>query len=139
MFITAFLGILDLRSSELTYANAGHNLPICKHPFGPLEKLQKGSMPLGIMEKLSLKNNLIKLEPGDSLILFTDGVTEAYTATDFFGDQRLENAIRQAKNQEPETILDSIDNALVEFQEFEIPSDDVTLLVVHHHEKTKKN
>jgi sigma-B regulation protein RsbU (phosphoserine phosphatase) len=134
MFITAFLGILDLRSSELTYANAGHNLPICKHPFGPLEKLQKGSMPLGIMEKLSLKNNLLKIEPGDSLILFTDGVTEAYTATDFFGDQRLEDAIRQARNQEPATILDSIDHALVEFQESEIPSDDVTLLVVHHHE-----
>ncbi len=139
MFITAFLGILDLRSSELTYANAGHNLPICKHPSGPLEKLLKGSMPLGIMEKLSLKNNLIKLEPGDSLILFTDGVTEAYTATDYFGDQRLEDAIRQASNQEPVTILDSIDHALVEFQESEIPSDDVTLLVVHHHEKIKKN
>ncbi len=72
-----------------------------------------------------------------SLILFTDGVTEAYTATDFFGDQRLEDAIRQAKNQEPVTILDSIDNALVQFQESDIPSDDVTLLVIHHKEKTK--
>jgi sigma-B regulation protein RsbU (phosphoserine phosphatase) len=89
-------------------------------------------MPLGIVEGLTLTNQLIKLGLGDTLILFTDGVTEASTAIDFFGDKRLEAAIQDSKDQEPGTILDSIDKALVDFQESDIPSDDVTILAVHH-------
>ncbi len=139
MYITAFLGILDLKSGEFDYANAGHNLPICRHPDGKMEKLLKGGMPLGIMEELSLNNNRMILNRGDTLILFTDGVTEAYIATDYFGDHRLEAAIMAAKDQEPETILDGIDKALVEFQESEVPSDDVTILAVHHCERKRKN
>jgi serine phosphatase RsbU (regulator of sigma subunit)/putative methionine-R-sulfoxide reductase with GAF domain len=139
MYITAFLGLLDLKSGEFFYANAGHNLPICKHPDGQMVKLLKGGMPLGIMEGLSLSNHMLVLDRGDTVILFTDGVTEAYIATDYFGDHRLEAAIKAARDQEPETILDSIDKALVDFQESEIPSDDVTILAVHHCERKQKN
>jgi sigma-B regulation protein RsbU (phosphoserine phosphatase) len=95
-------------------------------------------MPLGIIDNLSLTNQKIELAIGDTLILFTDGVTEASTAIDFFGDKRLEAAIKAAKDQEPGSILDSIDKALVEFQESEIPSDDVTILAVHHCEPERK-
>lgn len=138
MYITAFLGILDQKSGELKYANAGHNLPICRHPGGQIEKLKKGGMPLGIMEDLTLVNHTIHLGMEDTLVLFTDGVTEANTAIDFFGDKRLEAAIKEAKDQEPATILDSIDKALAEFQESDIPSDDVTIMAVHHYESKRK-
>jgi serine phosphatase RsbU (regulator of sigma subunit) len=138
MYITAFLGILDQHTGELKYANAGHNLPICRHPNGILEKLLKGGMPLGIIEGLTLTNQSIRLAIGDTLVLYTDGVTEASTSIDFFGDIRLEAAIKDAGDQEPGTILDAIDRALVEFQESEIPSDDVTILAVHHCESKRK-
>jgi sigma-B regulation protein RsbU (phosphoserine phosphatase) len=138
MYITAFLGILDQHTGELKYANAGHNLPICRHPNGILEKLLKGGMPLGIIEGLTLTNQSIRLAIGDTLVLYTDGVTEASTSIDFFGDIRLEAAIKDAGDQEPRTILDAIDRALVEFQESEIPSDDVTILAVHHCESRRK-
>lgn len=139
MYITAFFGLLDLKTGVLFYANAGHNLPICKSSTGKLEKLKKGGMPLGIIEGLTLQNHEINLEFGDTLILFTDGVTEASTSTDFFGDHRLEEAILKAKDQEPETILDEIDEALIRFQKTEIPSDDVTVLALHHCEKKRKS
>lgn len=131
MYITAFLGILDQQTGDLNYANAGHNLPIFKRTDGKIDKLTKGGMPLGIIEDLSLINHQGSVAVGDSLIMYTDGVTETSTAIDFFGDKRLENAIREAADQEPVTILDAIDNALIEFQESDIPADDVTILAVH--------
>ncbi|MBA4419775.1 MAG: hypothetical protein C0391_01365 [Anaerolinea sp.] len=139
MFITAFLGILDHKNGEFIYSNAGHNLPICRHPDGRLEKLLKGGMPLGIMEDLTLQGHTFHFRHGDSLILFTDGVTEASTATDYFGDQRLEAAIFNADGNEPEQILDSIEKALVLFQGSETPSDDVTILAIHRRETPPKD
>lgn len=139
MFITAFLGILDRKNGEFIYSNAGHNLPICRHPDGRLEKLLKGGMPLGIMEDLTLQGHTFQFGQGDSLILFTDGVTEASTATDYFGDQRLEAAIINADGNEPEQILDSIEKALVQFQGSETPSDDVTILALHRCEILPKD
>jgi serine phosphatase RsbU (regulator of sigma subunit) len=73
MFITALLGILDTRTGELVYANAGHNLPILRKSGAlGLETLSKGSMPLGILEKIEFKDNIVMLESGDTLLMYTD-------------------------------------------------------------------
>lgn len=135
MFITAFLGILDWHNGTMHYTNAGHNLPIIKRRDGSLEKLNKGGMPLGIMDELTLNGHSVHLQPGDTMIMFTDGITEASTATDFFGETRLEEAILCAGSQDPVEVLDSIDSALTEFASSEIPSDDITLLAVHREER----
>jgi len=131
MFITAFLGILDRQSGLLDYSNAGHNLPICRREDGRLEKLLKSGMPLGILEDLVLLGHQIHMGHGDTLVMFTDGVTESSTATDFFGDNRLEEAIRHAPQNTVLNILQAVEDAMTEFLGSEDPADDMTILALH--------
>jgi serine phosphatase RsbU (regulator of sigma subunit)/putative methionine-R-sulfoxide reductase with GAF domain len=131
MFITAFLGILDRQSGVLDYSNAGHNLPICRRADGTMEKLLKSGMPLGILEELVLLGHQIHLEHGDSLIMFTDGVTESSTSTDFFGDNRLEEAIRGSAQNSALHLLQSVEDAMSDFLGSEDPADDMTILALH--------
>jgi serine phosphatase RsbU (regulator of sigma subunit) len=132
MFITALLGILDTRTGELVYANAGHNLPILRKSGAlGLETLSKGSMPLGILEKIEFKDNIVMLESGDTLLMYTDGITEAYVGEEFFGEERLIQAIQKAEHPDAPGMLEDIDLALMEFRGSSQPSDDVTALAVH--------
>lgn len=131
MFITAFLGILDRQSGLLDYSNAGHNLPICRREDGRLEKLLKSGMPLGILEELVLLEHQIHLDHGDTMVMFTDGVTESSTATDFFGDSRLEDAIRTAAQNTALNVLQAVEDAMTEFLGSEDPADDMTILALH--------
>ncbi len=131
MFITAVLGILDTRTGELTYANAGHNLPLIRRKDDQnLVSFEKGSMPLGILEKLSFKDKNVTLMPGDTLLMFTDGITEAFVETEYFGDERLAEAILRSEMPDASTIMEDIDSALMEFSGTSQPSDDVTALAI---------
>ncbi len=131
MFITAVLGILDTRTGELTYANAGHNLPIIRRKDDQnLESFEKGSMPLGILERLSFSDKKVTLQPGDTLLMFTDGITEAFVETEYFGDERLAKAILKSDLPDASTVMESIDTALMQFSGTSQPSDDVTALAI---------
>jgi serine phosphatase RsbU (regulator of sigma subunit)/DNA-binding NarL/FixJ family response regulator len=91
LFVTVFYGILDPTSGSLTYCNAGHNPPCLLSPRkGSVRELARTGMALGAVEDIDLERNSIQIEPGDALVLYTDGITEAQDQHEaLFGRQRL--------------------------------------------------
>jgi phosphoserine phosphatase RsbU/P len=94
-FITFFYAQLDGSERNLRYVNAGHNLPVVMHRDGSHDRLHEGGMVLGVFPQQTFELGSVRLASGDRLVLFTDGVTEAYDLEDEeFGDQRLVQLLR---------------------------------------------
>ena len=132
MFVTAIYAILSLGAGELTYANAGHNLPlVLRSGTRGLERLNKGGMALGVLEGIRLEEHVVSLEPGDSVVFYTDGITEAFSSQgDIYSEERLQATIQAANGGSAQTILDAIDASVVAFAGDTAPSDDRTLMVL---------
>jgi phosphoserine phosphatase RsbU/P len=133
MFVTAVFAILSLETGQLIYANAGHNRPLLlRANLGIVEQLPKGGMALGVEEKTPQHDEIIQLNPQDCLILYTDGVTEAFSAEgETFGEDRLKVVLASSNGKNAQSVLNTIDHALTAFRGGEPLSDDVTLLAVH--------
>jgi phosphoserine phosphatase RsbU/P len=132
MFVTAVMGVIDLHTGRMVYANAGHNLPILwRKANSGLDKLEKGSMPLGIIENVNFINHETQLHHGDTMLLYTDGITDTYVNQELFGEERLEAAILSDNIHEARSILGTIDQALMDFQGSGQPADDVTAVTLH--------
>ena len=94
MFVTCFYGGLDPSSGHFSYANAGHNLPCCCHVEGASTELKARGMPLGLMEGMSYEENETILTVGESVLFYTDGLTEAHNSQgEMFGTPRLRNLL----------------------------------------------
>jgi phosphoserine phosphatase RsbU/P len=132
MFITAVYAILNLESGELLYANAGHNRPLLfRRNKGQIEQLPKGGTALGVLDELKLVNHKINIYPGESLILYTDGVTDALSPEGtFFGEPRLFSLITAHGTEPIREMLEYLDDALIEFRRGLAPMDDITLLAI---------
>jgi len=132
MFVTAVYTVLSSDAGALTYANAGHNLPLLVRPgAGEPETLAKGGMALGVLEGVRYEEHVVSLGPGDSLILYTDGVTEAFSPEgSMYGQERLRAAIRAAEGRSAQAMLDAIDGSVRAFVGDAAPSDDRTLVVL---------
>lgn len=131
MFVTSAFGILTLDTGEFVYANAGHNLPIHRHKRST-HFLPQGDMALGVVEDIAYAESRHMLEPDDVLVLYTDGVTESFSnAGEAFGDDRLRETIRKARILDARSILQAIEENLLEFRDGQPPSDDLTILVIH--------
>jgi serine phosphatase RsbU (regulator of sigma subunit) len=90
MFVTCFYCILDPESGRLVYANAGHNLPCCRHQHAATTDLSARGMPLGLMPGMSYEENETVLEAGESVLFYTDGLVEAHNPQgEMFGTPRL--------------------------------------------------
>lgn len=91
MFVTAWMGIIDLKTGLVEFANAGHNPPLVRHKDGKFEYLKvRGGFVLAGMEGIHYKKNELQLNPGDEIFLYTDGITEATDANNqLYGDDRL--------------------------------------------------
>ncbi len=131
-FITFFWGMLDSRDSSLTYVNAGHNPPLLLKK-GELIKLKTGGMILGFMKTVfPYTSEKVFLDSGDTLIVFTDGITEAMDY-DFveYSDERLEKlAVDISGKMDADGILDEIKNDVMIHTKGNVQSDDITCLVV---------
>jgi len=115
-FITFFYAYLDGPSRRLSYANAGHNAPIVLHRDGSHQRLDAGGGVLGIFKKQSFETQTIDLAPGDRLLLFTDGVTEAHDSDGTeFGDARLLAVLEQFREVNTQEIQAKIFSAVGEF------------------------
>ncbi len=129
-FITFFYGILDVETKLFTYVNAGHNLPILLKNNDKIIRLDKGGVILGVTKEfITYEEGNIKLECGDLLYFFTDGVTEAMNAENVeFGEDRLIKILRASKNLSAKEIqniiVDNLKNYCGENQ-----SDDITMIV----------
>jgi len=133
MFVTAVYGVLSLKSGQLTCANAGHHPPLVwRARRQKLEPLGKGGMALGVLAGTSLGEQSTFIEPGDYLIFYTDGITEALSpAGDFYGEERLRATIRGAAGEgSAQTMLDAIEASVAAFVGDSAPSDDITIMVL---------
>ncbi len=132
MFVTAIYAVLSLKTNELAYANAGHYPPLLwRSETGELERFGKGGMALGVLGGVQLEDRVIPLEPGDYVILYTDGITEAFSPEgDIYGEERLRASVRAAAADSAQAMLDAIDDAVVTFVGEGAPSDDLTLEVL---------
>ena len=132
MFVTVFYGIYTISTGEITYCNAGHNPPYILKPDGSTEVLP---MPqdflVGAIEGLEYHDQQMKLEPGETLVMFTDGVNEAMNI-DFkeFGDDRLEASLKKCAGLDCQQIIDTVKADVAEFVGEAEQSDDITLFAL---------
>jgi len=129
--ITLFYGELDTQTGDFTFVNAGHNAPFLMREGSPYERLASTSLVLGVDEKSRYDSVETRLCPGDTLLLFTDGVTEAFNARDEeYGEERLELFLKgNASLPSPELIKGVVDDVLA-FCGSTWPKDDMTLMAV---------
>lgn len=129
-FTTAVLAEYDPATRQLVYVNAGHNPPILRRAGGVPEKLEAGGLPLGIDASATYDTAAIELRPGDALILYTDGVIEAFNdKAEEFGNDRWLQAIRALPDWNAQESLQFLMKPVDEFVGFTRQSDDITCLV----------
>ncbi|HYL34739.1 MAG TPA: SpoIIE family protein phosphatase [Bryobacteraceae bacterium] len=130
-FISFFFGVLDPKTGLLTYVNAGHNPPLLVHRTGQVEKLEGTGVILGILPGAKYEQRTCTLEPGDVVVLFSDGVTEACTpdTDEEFGEDRLAAALAELKDLPAQSIIESINQQVQEFTAGAPPADDITLVI----------
>lgn len=130
-FVTLFLGRLDTRTGAVEYVNAGHTPPLWLQKSGVTE-LTESDLLLGVISRAEFTTRHLQLAPGDSLILFTDGVTEARNADDFdLGSATIAEALAKLHGSEADAIAFSVnETVLLHVGDAENLDDDVTLLVV---------
>jgi PAS domain S-box-containing protein len=115
--------------ADLTVSCGGHPLPLVLRADGHLEAGAEPGTILGVFEDLDIPNFELELRPGDSVLFYTDGVTDERTATEGFGEKRLKSILRSCQGMSAEAIADVIDRAVMEFRPDD-PRDDVAIFVV---------
>jgi serine phosphatase RsbU (regulator of sigma subunit) len=139
MFTTAWLGVLELSTGTLTYADAGHEkLALYRNGAWELPAKPNGAVALAsfeqedyeeLPEKYHFRNHTLVLQPGDALFQYTDGVTEATDVEDeLFDEERLLDALREASNAEPTELLPFVREKVAEFVKDAPQFDDITML-----------
>lgn len=134
MFTTAFYGILDTKTGEVLFANAGHNPPYVLRKSGEIDALTGlGGMALGIMDDLAYKTQRCRLAPGESIVCFSDGVTEAIDpAGRLFGEDRLIALFDGQGHLHPTELFANIIAEVDSYMSLAPMADDVTLLVIRY-------
>ena len=132
MFVTAFYGIYNIRTGEVKYANAGHNPPYLMKADGSVKVLPLShDFVAGVIDDFQYTEETTLLEKGDTLLLFTDGVTEATSPTyEEYGEQRLEQRLSQLTQVGCQQIIDAIKADVKAFAGEAEQSDDITLLAL---------
>jgi sigma-B regulation protein RsbU (phosphoserine phosphatase) len=132
MFVTLWLGLLDVQTGRLTYTNAGHNPPYLRRNDGTVDVLSGRHGPVaGAMEGMTYTEGAIQLSAGDLVVGFTDGVTEATsTGMDLFGEERLERLLASERVHTPQAAVEEIVAAVHEFERGAAQADDVTVVSV---------
>ena len=136
MFVTVFYAVYNPSNGELTYANGGHNPPIIVHPDGTSTVLPlTGGVALGFMPDIPYEQNTVTLAPDDTVVLYTDGVTEAMNAdNEEFGMDRLIQIFESGAPQDSKEVNDMVFEAVSEFAGETPQSDDVTCLTLRRSE-----
>jgi sigma-B regulation protein RsbU (phosphoserine phosphatase) len=135
MFVTVFCGIFNIKTGELRYSNAAHNPPVLLHASGQAEwlTLPEGFM-LGPFEDSRYETRSMVLAPGDMLILYTDGITEAMNAAkELYSEEKLLETVMQRANETAEGLVREIVQSVHDYAGNEPQSDDITLLALIYH------
>lgn len=134
MFVTAFCGFLDLSNGRLLYSNAGHDRPIILPAGGGADSLEaKPGLALGVFPTFKYPLQEARLAPGDSILLYTDGVTEAVDPADqLFGLNRLIGSLKFLGSTDPETVIQGLLKAVDGFARDAAQADDITAVCVRY-------
>lgn len=143
MFATFFYGVLDRTAGAFTCTNAGHNPPLLLRADGELEQLEAGGLPLGMLPDVPFEQDTVTLEPGDTLLMYTDGITEAIgplsdgsipreedAVETMFGEDRLVALLKENRGQSASDIKETVLRAVSDHTRGVPQSDDITLVVV---------
>lgn len=132
MFVTVFYGIYNIKTGVIKYCNAGHNPPyILKSNGEAVELPMSEDLAVGVFDGVDFHDNQVQLEKGDSIVMFTDGVTEAMNVeSEEFGNERLEKALGGEAGQSCQHIIDTVKTELKTFVGEADQSDDITMLVL---------
>ena len=130
-FVTAIYGILDATNKTFVFSNAGHNPPLVINPDGDYKFVEYGDLPLGMFRSIRYHQHFIRLEKGQVLILYTDGLTEAENpAGEEFGRERLAKVVLEGIDLSAKELIDFIRRGVDAFTESKFLNDDGTLFVV---------
>jgi serine phosphatase RsbU (regulator of sigma subunit) len=130
MFATLFVGVLDLTNGKLSYSNAGHDRPIVISGAGARSLEAESHLPIGVVEDTAYRTQETQIAPGDMVLLYTDGLTEAMNAEhELFGMQRIFQTIR-GNEASPQQLLDGMSQAVAEYVAGAEQSDDLTMLAI---------
>ncbi|MBX7174353.1 MAG: SpoIIE family protein phosphatase [Pyrinomonadaceae bacterium] len=130
-FVTLFIAELDITKGTLRYINAGHNPPLVGRMDGTVEKLDSGGFPLGIIPMAEYEVGELLLNPGEALVVYSDGVSEANNLKgDEYGMERLANVIKTNLNRSASGLRDKVESSLSEFTQTAPAGDDITLVIV---------
>ena len=130
-FITLFFAEIDAARALVRYTNAGHNYPLLRRADGSLEELIAGGLPLGLIEGTSYEQGEAAFGPGDALLLYSDGITEALDPRGReFGEAPLRELWQAQGGAPPAQVIDSVFSAVETFRGRALQSDDMTLVVV---------
>jgi sigma-B regulation protein RsbU (phosphoserine phosphatase) len=131
MFVTAVYAVLDMENDELTYVNAGHNPPLWVKNDGPVIRLTRTAIALGVVTGEPVEQRTIRFESTDNLFLYTDGLTESFNVDGvFYGEERLLEAITSCDCYSASDLLDVVESSLLNFVQDMPPADDLTMLVL---------
>ena len=130
-FVTLFYGVLDWKSRSLSFSNAGHNPPLLLRGDGRVQYLLEGGVALGVLPDARYEERPVALHPGDVLLLYTDGVSEAESPTaEQFGTERLERCLKRLKDGTAHEILKGVVDEVTAYAGEHGVNDDLTLVVV---------
>lgn len=132
LFVTVFYSVFDPQTGLLRYANGGHNPPVLRHADGAVEPLDgQGGLVLGAMAGIDYPDHTLQLRTGDRLVLYTDGVTEAFNAAlEAYGEARLIAEVRAHGAGTPAALVERICQSVTAFAGSAPQSDDITLTVL---------
>lgn len=136
MFVTIFYGIYDIETGEIEYTNAGHNPPYIVHADGKVEPLPLSeNIVAGMFDDFTYTHSNMKLEKNDTLVLFTDGVTEAFNPEkEMFDEAGLEKTLSAIGQKDSYEMCQTIMNDVTAFADGEPQSDDITLMAIRRKE-----
>ncbi|MDT4955653.1 MAG: phosphoserine phosphatase RsbU/P [Acidobacteriota bacterium] len=130
-FVTAFYGVLDASNKTLAYTNAGHNPPLVMNADGTAHFIERGGLPLGMFRNTRYYEYYQSVEPGQTLVLYTDGVTEANgVGGEEYGRDRLEEAVRANRHLSAKDLITAIQQDVLVWTEGRGASDDMTFFII---------
>ena len=131
LFVTLFYGVLNPTTNQFSYTNAGHNRPFIKRKQGAIDTLTLGDIAMGFLPEFAFKEDTILLMPGDTLLIYSDGITEARNGQgEFFETERLHDVFSRTESHSASAIIDMIMKEVSDFTKGAPQSDDMTLLVL---------
>ncbi len=141
MFVTFFAGIVNLKTGEMEFCNAGHNYPYVVGPGGDIRQIKaRGGLPLGVIETITYTSERFTFKPREMMVLTTDGITDALnSANDFFGEPKLAETLAGMSCKNTKGLTDSL---IIELKRFSLgteQADDITILALQYKDSSVIN